>query len=50
MAPAPADRGERRTSGEYDAVVDFDRVLSDGVHPNAAGYDAMARAVDLNAL
>ncbi|MFG2641127.1 SGNH/GDSL hydrolase family protein [Streptomyces sp. NPDC048370] len=56
-----------RTSGEYDAVVDFDRALADpapgrsdllnpdydfgdGVHPNAAGYDAMARAVDLNAL
>ncbi|WP_338495257.1 SGNH/GDSL hydrolase family protein [Streptomyces sp. SJL17-4] len=56
-----------RTSGAYDAVVDFDRALSDpapgksdllnpeydfgdGVHPNAAGYDAMARAVDLDAL
>lgn len=49
-----------RTSGEYDAVVDFDRVMAapgdpdllnpaydsgDGLHPNDAGYHAMATAV-----
>ncbi|HEX6341484.1 SGNH/GDSL hydrolase family protein [Umezawaea sp.] len=54
-----------RTSGEYDAVVDFDRALADPadprallpaydsgdhVHPNDAGYRAMAAAVDLRAL
>ncbi|MGW7073602.1 SGNH/GDSL hydrolase family protein [Streptomyces sp. NPDC054855] len=54
-----------RTSGEYDAVVDFDRALADPadgeriaprfdsgdhLHPNDAGYAAMARAVDLEAL
>ncbi|WP_167975451.1 SGNH/GDSL hydrolase family protein [Lentzea indica] len=51
-----------RTSGEYDAVVDFDRALAwpadadqfdpaydsgDHLHPNDAGYRAMADAVDL---
>ncbi|MEW1922814.1 SGNH/GDSL hydrolase family protein [Streptomyces sp. NPDC088360] len=51
-----------RTSGEYDAYVDFDRALADPedgeriapeydsgdhLHPNDAGYRAMARAVDL---
>ncbi|MGW3556334.1 SGNH/GDSL hydrolase family protein [Streptomyces sp. NPDC000963] len=50
-----------RTSGAYDAVVDFDRALADpadpdrflpaydsgdGLHPNDAGYRAMAEAVD----
>ncbi|MGW7078814.1 SGNH/GDSL hydrolase family protein [Streptomyces sp. NPDC054866] len=54
-----------RTSGEYDSYVDFDRALadpSDGdrlapqydsgdhLHPNDAGYRAMARAVDLETL
>ncbi len=51
-----------RTSGEYDGVIDFDRALRDATHPTRfapafdsgdhlhpgdAGYDAMARAVDL---
>lgn len=50
-----------RTSGEYDAVVDFDRVLAaptdedqlnpdynsgDYLHPNDAGYHAMANAIN----
>ena len=54
-----------RTSGEFDAVVDFDRALADPadpdalrpaydsgdrLHPNDAGYRAMAEAVDLSAL
>ncbi|MGA6167162.1 SGNH/GDSL hydrolase family protein [Amycolatopsis magusensis] len=54
-----------RTSGEYDAVVDFDRALADPadpdtmlaaydsgdrLHPNDAGYHAMAAAVDLTQL
>jgi lysophospholipase L1-like esterase len=54
-----------RTSGEYDAIVDFDRVTrdpanpqnmrpeydsGDHLHPGDAGYAAMARAVDLGAL
>lgn len=54
-----------RNSGEYDAYVDFDRALadpSDGeriapqydsgdhLHPNDAGYRAMARAVDLDGI
>ncbi|MET0236630.1 MAG: GDSL-type esterase/lipase family protein [Kibdelosporangium sp.] len=54
-----------RTSGEYDAVVDFDRAMADPadadalnpaydsgdkLHPNAAGYRAMAAAVDLRSL
>ncbi|MFH8991777.1 SGNH/GDSL hydrolase family protein [Streptomyces sp. NPDC017940] len=54
-----------RTSGEYDAYVDLDRALADPadperirpaydsgdhLHPNDAGYRAMARAVDLDAL
>ena len=55
-----------RTSGEYDAVIDFDVVLrdpndptrlrsdaqisydsGDHLHPNDAGYQAMANAIDL---
>jgi lysophospholipase L1-like esterase len=52
-----------RTSGEYDAVIDFDRVLrdpnppsskilalydsGDHGHPNDAGYQALANAIDL---
>lgn len=51
-----------RTSGEFDAVIDFDAVLrdeaerqqlrpeydsGDHIHPNAAGYNAMADAVDV---
>lgn len=54
-----------RTSGEYDAVVDFDRVTADpadpdrlnpgynsgdSIHPNDIGYKAMAAAVDLTRL
>ncbi|MEU5955838.1 SGNH/GDSL hydrolase family protein [Streptomyces sp. NPDC047525] len=54
-----------RNSGEYDAYVDFDRALADPadgeriapeydsgdhLHPNDAGYRAMARAVDLEKL
>lgn len=54
-----------RTSGEYDAVVDLDRVMADpadrdrlnpaydggdGLHPNDAGMHAMAAAIDLDAL
>ena len=50
-----------RTSGEFDAVLDFDAVLrdpddptilradltADGLHPNDAGYAAMAKAIPL---
>jgi lysophospholipase L1-like esterase len=51
-----------RTSGEFDGVIDFERALwdpadttrmlpaydvGDHLHPSAAGYAAMARAVDL---
>jgi lysophospholipase L1-like esterase len=50
-----------RTSGTFDAIVDFDAVLRepadpafirgdltlDGLHPNDAGYQAMADAVPL---
>jgi lysophospholipase L1-like esterase len=51
-----------RTGGEYDAVIDFDKALrdpespsrllpqndsGDHLHPNAAGYKAMADAIDL---
>ena len=52
-----------RTSGWFDAVIDFDRVPSadpahpsrmlpaydsgDHLHPNDAGYEAMANSVDL---
>ena len=51
-----------RNSGEFDDVIDFDRVMRDPVnptrllplydsgdhlHPNDTGYEAMARAVDL---
>ncbi|GGS84762.1 hypothetical protein ACFFV7_46730 [Nonomuraea spiralis] len=59
-----------RDGGEYDAVVDFERVLADPrdpdrlrpeyndrdgqegdwLHPNDAGLDAMAEAVDLGTL
>ncbi|WP_158880721.1 SGNH/GDSL hydrolase family protein [Amycolatopsis anabasis] len=54
-----------RTSGEYDAVVDLDRATADPadpdtlrpaydsgdhLHPNDAGYHAMAEAFDLSAL
>jgi lysophospholipase L1-like esterase len=52
-----------RTSGAYDAVIDFDaalrdhsdptRILSiyvsdDGIHPNDAGYEAMANSINLS--
>jgi lysophospholipase L1-like esterase len=51
-----------RTSGAFDAVIDFERVMTDPdrpghlrpafdsgdhLHPNDAGYAAMARAIDL---
>jgi lysophospholipase L1-like esterase len=51
-----------RTSGEYDSVIDFDEVTrdpnnptfflpiydsGDHLHPNDAGYEAMADAIDL---
>jgi len=51
-----------RTSGSFDAVIDFDAVLrdpdhparllprlasKDHLHPNDAGYQAMADAIDL---
>ncbi|WP_406861364.1 SGNH/GDSL hydrolase family protein [Streptomyces sp. HUAS MG47] len=54
-----------RTSGAYDAVIDFDRVVrdpqdpdrilpaydsEDHIHPNDAGYRAMAAALDLDEL
>ncbi|MFH8622550.1 SGNH/GDSL hydrolase family protein [Streptomyces vietnamensis] len=54
-----------RTSGAYDAVVDFDRAVADpadpdrilpaydsgdALHPNDAGYRAMAEALDLDEL
>ncbi|GGX22484.1 SGNH/GDSL hydrolase family protein [Streptomyces chryseus] len=52
-----------RTSGEYDAVADFDRAVSgpdgairpaydsgDKLHPSDAGYRAMADALDLDSL
>lgn len=54
-----------RTGGEYDAVLDADRAMSDthtpdrprpgyvfqdGLHPNDAGYHAIATALDLNDL
>ncbi|MFF8379840.1 SGNH/GDSL hydrolase family protein [Streptomyces sp. NPDC015661] len=54
-----------RTSGAYDAVVDFDRAVADpsdpdrilpaydsgdALHPNDAGYHAMAEALDLDEL
>ncbi|MFI0355261.1 SGNH/GDSL hydrolase family protein [Actinomadura sp. 9N407] len=54
-----------RTSGEYDTVLDADKamadtpdpdrsrpayVFEDGLHPNDAGYHAIARAIDLRAL
>lgn len=54
-----------RTSGAYDAVVDFDRTVADPsdpdrilpaydsgdhLHPSDAGYRAMAAALDLDAL
>jgi lysophospholipase L1-like esterase len=52
-----------RTSGAFDAVVDFDAALrdpqaptrlieagdtGDGLHPNEEGYRRMAAAIDLN--
>ena len=54
-----------RSSGAFDGVVDFDRALRDGahperlraefdsgdhIHPSDAGYAAMARAVPLDAV
>ncbi|MGA4541738.1 SGNH/GDSL hydrolase family protein [Uniformispora flossi] len=54
-----------RTSGEYDAVIDFDRAVGspqdasrldpdfdsgDHLHLNDAGYRAMADAIDLSHL
>jgi lysophospholipase L1-like esterase len=42
-----------RTSGAYDGVIDFDRIMEDPaqpayLHPNAAGYRKMGESVDLN--
>jgi lysophospholipase L1-like esterase len=51
-----------RTSGEFDGVIDFERVVQDpahpkrilpeftmdNLHPNDMGYKAMAEAIDLN--
>jgi len=52
-----------RNSGKFDAVIDFDAVVrnpatltnllstydsGDGLHPNPAGYQAMADSIDLN--
>jgi len=52
-----------RTSRAFDGVIDFDKVLrdpaqpnrllpaynsDDGIHPNDAGYLAMANAIDLS--
>lgn len=52
-----------RTSGEFDAVIDFEKAIydpndpikllpaydsGDHAHPNNAGYEALANAVDLN--
>ena len=54
-----------RTSGAFDGVIDFDAVMSDPVdplrlnpiydsgdhlHPNDAGYQAMANAINLGML
>ncbi|MEU7292433.1 SGNH/GDSL hydrolase family protein [Streptomyces exfoliatus] len=69
---SPANEAKRdafntwvRTSGAYDAIVDFDRAVADptdpdrilpaydsgdGLHPNDAGYTAMAEALDLDEL
>jgi lysophospholipase L1-like esterase len=51
-----------RTSGKFDAVIDFDKVMGstsdpaklpssyqdDGLHPDAAGYKKMGESIDLN--
>ena len=57
-----SDRTVIRTSGAYDGVFDFDAAVRDPARPttvlgtydagdrlhlNAAGYEAMARAIDL---
>ncbi|GHG40725.1 SGNH/GDSL hydrolase family protein [Streptomyces zaomyceticus] len=69
---SPANEAKRdafndwvRTSGAYDAIVDFDRTVADpadpdrilpaydsgdALHPNDAGYRAMADALDLDRL
>ena len=54
-----------RNSGEFDGVIDFDKAVvdpakpgyikaefdkGDHLHPNAAGYQAMAAAIDLSLL
>ncbi len=54
-----------RTSGEFDGVIDFDKAVrdpakpthiqakydkGDHLHPNPAGYQAMAESIDLNQL
>ena len=35
-----------RTSGAFDAVIDFDKAVQD-LHPNDAGYHKMAESIDL---
>ena len=54
-----------RTSGAFDGVIDFDKLMGDPadpltlnpawdsgdhLHPNDAGYQAMANAIDLDML
>jgi lysophospholipase L1-like esterase len=56
---------EKCVSGEFDAVIDFDKAtrdpsnpkrflpaydVGDHLHPSDAGYEAMAEAVDLSGL
>lgn len=55
-------RGAALTSGKYDAVIDFDKLIrnptdttrilatynNDGLHPNATGYAFMGNSVDTN--
>jgi lysophospholipase L1-like esterase len=62
LSARPSMRGSIRTSGEYDDVIDFDRVLrdpnsptkilalydsGDHLHPNDSGYNALANAINL---
>jgi lysophospholipase L1-like esterase len=64
-AKRQAVNGWIRSGGEYDGVIDFDKAMrdpshptrllpaydsGDHVHPNDAGYKAMANAIDLKLL